>query len=125
MGLRAFCAVELGLSFLHHYVPGEPVSTLQALLSGYVRVGEETEAVVRRVRHRMGDVSRRGYWRRMLKSYLKVPQEWRIFRPVGAPTARGEETASFEPINSVYGPERRSTYAAALTERQVQARSSR
>jgi hypothetical protein len=116
MDIRAFCAVELGLSFLHHYVPGEPVRSLQALLSGYVRVGDETEAVVRRVRHRMGDVSRRGYWRTMLNRYVQVPQEWRIFRPTGDPAARGEENAAFTPVGTVNCPERRDTYAAALTE---------
>ncbi|MGA5298902.1 hypothetical protein ACPCHT_03190 [Nucisporomicrobium flavum] len=116
MDASAFCAVELGLSFLHRYLPGEPVGSLQALLSGYVRVGDDTDAVVRRVRHRMGDVSRRGYWRTMLNRYMAIPQQWRIFKPTGDTGARVGDSASFELIGSVYCPERRIAYDAAMTE---------
>ena len=44
-----FCRVELGLYFLATYFPGEPVGVLQPVLSGYVRVGQDLDAVARRV----------------------------------------------------------------------------
>lgn len=116
MGIAAFCAVELGLSFLHRYIPGEPVSSLQPVLSGYIRVGELTDAVIRRVRHRMGDVSRRGYWRTMLNRYVRVPQEWRLFKLAHDPAEEVGASTFFELVGSAYCPERMSTYEAAMTE---------
>lgn len=116
MGIAAFCAVELGLSFLHRYLPGEPVDSLQPVLSGYVRVGELTDTVIRRVRHRMGDVSRRGYWRTMLNRYARVPQQWRLFELASDPSEEAKEPIPFELVGSVFCPERMSTYEAAMTE---------
>src|SRR5213080_2310489 len=74
-----FCQVELGLYFLTQMFPDEPVGALQPLLSGYIDIGAELVPAARRVRHRMGDVARRGYWRKLLNHYMRVPQEWRYF----------------------------------------------
>jgi hypothetical protein len=46
IGLDAFCAIELGLHFLATHVTGEPVGTLQPLLSGYVKVDTDVDAVL-------------------------------------------------------------------------------
>src|SRR5690242_1738041 len=79
LGVAEFCRVELGLYFLTQHFPGEPVGVLQPVLSGYVRGSQDLDPVIRRVRHRMGDVARRGYWRKLLNQYMRLPDSIRGF----------------------------------------------
>ncbi len=65
MPAAAMVEVELGLHFLARFFPGEPIGVLQSILSGYIGASPELQPVIRRVRHRMGDVGRRGWWRNM------------------------------------------------------------
>lgn len=116
MPADVFCAVELGLYFLTQHVPGEPVGTLQPLLSGYVRVGSDLGPVARRVRHRMGDVSRRGYWRKLLNQYMRLPAEWRYYDRTDDPQHRVTDKTIFGVKRSPYCPDRTQTYADALTD---------
>ena len=115
MPAEAFCAVELGLYFLARHFPGEPVGVLQPLLSGYV-AEPRLEAEMRRVRHRMGDVARRGYWRRLLNHYTRVPPEWRCFERTDDPRRRVSDQTVFVPADTSYCPERTEAYDAALSE---------
>ena len=114
IGPDAFCAIELGLHFLTTHVPGEPVGTLQPLLSGYVKLDADIDAVLRRVRHRMGDVGRRGYWRRLLNKYANVPPEWRSFARLDDPKFRVSDSTVFAAKPTVYCPERAIVYDAAM-----------
>jgi hypothetical protein len=119
MPAEAFCAVELGLYFLTYHFPGEPVGALQPLLSGYVVPADQNldlDLVMRRVRHRMGDVARRGYWRRLLNHYMRVPLEWRYFGRTDDPGRRVSDQTVFVTKPSSYCPERTEAYAAALSE---------
>ncbi len=113
---EVFCALELGLHFLTRYAPGEQVGALQAVLSGYVELADDLGPVIRRVRHRMGDVSRRGYWRRLLNQYMRLPAEWRYFDRLGDPTHRVTDKTIFGVKRSVHCPERTDDYDAALTQ---------
>jgi pPIWI RE three-gene island domain Z len=115
MSADSFCAVELGLYFLTRYFSGEPVGVLQPLLSGYV-ADRSLDAEIRRVRHRMGDVARRGYWRRLLNHYMRVPREWRCFDRTDDPRRRVSDQTVFVSKLSSYCPERTEVYAAALSE---------
>ena len=76
---RDLVALELGLHFLHRHFEGEPIGALWPILSGYVVVEPELQPVVRRLRHRMGDMGRRGYWRLSLDLYRRLPVEVRGF----------------------------------------------
>lgn len=115
MDIGAFCALELGLHFLSTHVPGEPIGALQPLLSGYVQVGDTLEPVTRRVRHRMGDVSRRGYWRGLLNQYMRLPAEWRYFDRLDDPQHRVSDKTIFAVKRSPYCPERTDVYNQAMT----------
>lgn len=79
MPVGAFCAVELGLYFLTEYFPGEPIGALPDLLSGYVVDARDLRPQLRRLRHRIADAARRGYWRSLLNWYMRVPRQWRWF----------------------------------------------
>lgn len=116
MDRDVFCRVELGLRFLTEHFPGEPVGALQPLLSGYVAMTPELVAVARRVRHRMGDVARRGYWRRLLNQYARVPQQWRWFGRTDAATTRVVDDTVFAPHGSALCTDRLAVYDAALTD---------
>ena len=111
-----FCRVELGLYFLATYFPDEPVGVLQPVLSGYVRAGHDVEAVARRVRHRMGDVARRGYWRRLLNHYMRLPDSVRAFDRTDRSDRRVIDKTVFVPRPSSMCPSRGETYAAALAD---------
>jgi hypothetical protein len=111
-----FCRVELGLYFLAAYFPDEPVGVLQSVLSGYVRAGQDVEAVARRVRHRMGDVARRGYWRRLLNHYMRLPDSVRAFDRTDRSDRRVIDKTVFVPRPSAMCPDRDETYAAALAD---------
>ena len=111
-----FCRVELGLYFLATYFPGEPVGVLQPVLSGYVRVGRDLEAITRRVRHRMGDVARRGYWRKLLNHYMRLPDSVRAFDRTDNPDRRVIDKTVFVPRPSSVCPDRDEIYAAALAD---------
>ena len=111
-----FCRVELGLYFLATYFPGEPVGVLQPVLSGYVGVGRDIEAVARRVRHRMGDVARRGYWRRLLNHYMRLPDSVRAFDRTDNPDRRVIDKTMFSPRPSSMCTNRDEIYAAALAD---------
>ena len=89
---------------------------LQPVLSGYVGVGREIEAVARRVRHRMGDVARRGYWRRLLNHYMRLPDSVRAFDRTDNPDRRVIDKTVFAPRPSSLCPNRDETYAAALAD---------
>jgi hypothetical protein len=115
MPIEAFCAVELGLYFLTRHFSAEPVGALQPLLSGYV-ADRSLDAVMRRVRHRMGDVARRGYWRRLLNHYMRVPLKWRYFDRTDDPRRRVSDQTVFVTKPSSYCPERTEAYATALSE---------
>ncbi|MFI7590235.1 hypothetical protein [Micromonospora sp. NPDC049359] len=116
MARDAFCRVELGLHFLTKHFPGEPVGALQPLLSGYVDLPPELVAACRRVRHRMGDVARRGYWRRLLNHYLRVPQEWRRFARTDAADGQVNDNTVFTVAGSALCQDRVATYDAALAD---------
>lgn len=111
-----FCRVELGLYFLTTYFPHEPVGVLQPVLSGYVSAGQDTEAVARRVRHRMGDVARRGYWRRLLNHYMRLPDSVRAFNRTDRSDRRVIDKTVFVPRPSSMCPSRDEAYAAALAD---------
>ena len=106
MPAAEFCRVELGLYFLAKYFPDEPVGVLQPVLSGYVRVGPDIEAVARRVRHRMGDVARRGYWRKLLNHYMRLPDSVRAFDRTDNPDRRVVDKTVFVPRPSSLCPSR-------------------
>lgn len=112
-----FCQVELGLYFLTSHFPAEPVGALQPLLSGYIDVGPELPSIMRRVRHRMGDVARRGYWRKLLKHYMRVPEQWRMFDRTDDPADQVSDKTIFAVKGSSRCTARTGFYAAALTER--------
>ena len=111
-----FCRVELGLYFLATYFPDEPVGVLQPVLSGYVRVDRAIEAVARRVRHRMGDVARRGYWRKLLNHYMRLPDSVRAFDRTDSPDRRVVDKTVFVPRPSSLCPGRDEIYTAALAD---------
>jgi len=115
MPVDVFCGVELGLHFLAERFRDEPVGALPPLLSGYVG-GAELQPVIRRVRHRMGDVARRGYWRRLLNQYMRVPREWRLFDRTDDPRHRVSDQTVFRVKGSPYCPERVDAYARAMVE---------
>ena len=117
MPAAEFCRVELGLYFLATHFPGEPAGVLQPVLSGYVRVGEDLDAVIRRVRHRMGDVARRGYWRKLLNQYMRIPDAIRALRPhrLTRPAASATRRVFAARPSSVCA-DRDDTYAAALAD---------
>jgi pPIWI RE three-gene island domain Z len=109
-----FCRVELGLYFLTEYFAREPVGILQPVLSGYVRSAEDIDAVIRRVRHRMGDVARRGYWRKLLNQYMRLPDSVRAFDRTDDPGRRVIDATVFIARPSSVCPNRDDSYAAAL-----------
>lgn len=111
-----FCRVELGLYFLATDFSGEPVGVLQPVLSGYVRVGPDLEAKARRARHRMGDVARRGYWRKLLNHYMRLPDSVRAFDRTDNPDRRVIDKTVFIPRPSSLCPDRDKVYAAALAD---------
>jgi hypothetical protein len=111
-----FCRVELGLYFLSEYFPGEPVGVLQPVLSGYVRSAEDIDAVIRRVRHRMGDVARRGYWRKLLNQYMRLPDSVRAFDRTDDPGRRVVDATVFVARPSSVCPDRDDSYGAALAD---------
>jgi hypothetical protein len=112
----AFCQVELGLYFLARHFPGEPIGVLQPALSGYVRTSDDLGPVIRRVRHRMGDVARRGYWRTLLNQYMRVPDSIRAFDRTDDPARRVNDQTVFRAYPSSVCPDRDDVYAAALTD---------
>ncbi|MEV6527214.1 hypothetical protein AB0M43_35315 [Longispora sp. NPDC051575] len=116
MPCEEFLQVELGLYFMTRHLAGEPVGALQALLSGYVRPSEDLSAVTRRVRHRMGDVARRGYWRRLLNQYMRIPDAWRAFDRTDDPTRRVNDHTVFAPRPSSFCLGREQAYPAALAD---------
>jgi hypothetical protein len=116
MEAGVFCALELGLHFLTRFAPGEQVGALQPVLSGYVELADDLGPVIRRVRHRMGDVSRRGYWRRLLNLYMRLPAEWRYFDRLDDPNHRVTDKTIFCVKRSVHCPERTDDYDAALSQ---------
>ena len=85
-------------------------------LSGYVQVGEDLEAVIRRVRHRMGDVARRGYWRKLLNQYMRIPDAIRGYDRTDDPARRVSDTTVFAARPSSVCAGRDDTYAAALAD---------
>jgi pPIWI RE three-gene island domain Z len=116
MGMTEFCRVELGLYFLTRYFTGEPVGVLQPVLSGYVLGSQDIDPVIRRVRHRMGDVARRGYWRKLLNQYMRLPDAVRAFDRTDDPACRVNDDTVFIPRHTSVCPDRDDTYAAALTD---------
>jgi hypothetical protein len=116
MPIAEFCRVELGLYFLTRHFPGEPVGVLQPVLSGYVRGNEDIGAINRRVRHRMGDVARRGYWRKLLNQYTRLPDAVRGFERTDDPTRRVNDNTVFTARPSSVCAGRDDTYAAALAD---------
>jgi hypothetical protein len=116
MPVTEFCRVELGLYFLTRHFPGEPVGVLQPVLSGYVRGCQDTEAIIRRVRHRMGDVARRGYWRKLLNQYMRLPDSVRGFDRTDDPARRVNDDTVFTVKPSSVCPDREDTYTAALAD---------
>lgn len=115
MAVTEFCRVELGLHFLTRYFTGEPVGVLQPVLSGYVLGSRDIDPVIRRVRHRMGDVARRGYWRKLLNQYMRLPDAVRAFDRTDDPARRVSDDTVFIPRPTSVCPDRDDTYAAALT----------
>lgn len=97
MPVAEFCRVELGLYFLTRHFPGEPVGVLQPVLSGYVQGSDDIDAMTRRVRHRMGDVARRGYWRKLLNQYMRLPDAMRGFDRTDDPPAASTTAPSSPP----------------------------
>jgi pPIWI RE three-gene island domain Z len=116
MPAAEFCRVELGLYFLATHFPGEPAGVLQSALSGYVQVGEDLDAVIRRVRHRMGDVARRGYWRKLLNQYMRIPDAIRGYDRTDDPARRVSDKTVFAARPSSVCADRDDTYAAALAD---------
>jgi hypothetical protein len=114
MGVPELCRVELGLHFLTRYFAGEPVGVLQPALSGYVRSGQDIDPVIRRVRHRMGDVARRGYWRKLLNQYMRLPDAVRAFDRTDDPSRLVRDDTVFTSRPSSVCPDRGDTYEAAL-----------
>lgn len=114
MPVVGFCRVELGLYFLTRHFPGEPVGVLQPVLSGYVRGSEDLDAITRRVRHRMGDAARRGYWRKLLNQYMRLPDALRWFDRTDDPARRVNDDTVFATRPSSVCAGREDTYAAAL-----------
>jgi len=116
MPVAEFCRVELGLYFLTRHFPGEPVGVLQPVLSGYVRGSQDTDASVRRVRHRMGDVARRGYWRKLLNQYMRLPDTVRGFDRTDDLARRVNDDTVFTAKPSSVCSGREDTYTAALAD---------
>jgi hypothetical protein len=116
MPRAAFCQVELGLYFLAQHFPGEPIGVLQPVLSGYVRTPDDLGQVIRRVRHRMGDVARRGYWRTLLNQYMRLPDSLRAFDRTDDTSRRVDDRTVFIARPSSVCPDRDAVYAAALAE---------
>lgn len=116
MPIGEFCAVELGLYFLAEYFPGEPIGALPDLLSGYVVDDRDLRAQLRRLRHRMGDAARRGYWRSLLNQYVRVPRQWRWFERTDDPKRQVGLKTVFEAKRSPYCVERTACFAGALTD---------
>jgi hypothetical protein len=116
MPRAAFCQVELGLYFLCRYFPGEPIGVLQPVLSGYVRAPDDLRPVTRLVRHRMGDVARRGYWRTLLNQYMRVPDSIRAYDRTDDPARRVNDQTVFTARPSSVCPDREDVYAAALAD---------
>jgi hypothetical protein len=116
MPAAEFCRVELGLYFLAAHFPGEPSGVLQPVLSGYVQAAGDIDAVIRRVRHRMGDVARRGYWRKLLNQYMRIPDAIRAFDRTDDPARRVSDTTVFAARPSSVCVGRDDTYAAALAD---------
>jgi hypothetical protein len=116
MPAAEFCRVELGLYFLATHFPGEPTGVLQPVLSGYVQAGGDLDAVIRRVRHRMGDVARRGYWRKLLNQYMRIPDAIRGYDRTDDPARRVSDTTVFTVRPSSVCAGRVDTYAAALAD---------
>ena len=116
MPRAAFCQVELGLYFLSQHFPGEPIGVLQPVLSGYVRASDDLRPVIRRIRHRMGDVARRGYWRTLLNQYMRLPDSIRAFDRTDNPARRVNDQTVFIARPSSVCPERSVVYAAALAD---------
>lgn len=131
----AFCQVELGLYLMCKYHSGQPVGTLQPLLSKYLQVADSGPgdsgpgdsghtalrgdgglgaAVMRHARHRMGDTARRGHWRSLLNAYLRVPAHWRAFETTDATDSRVSDQTVFrsQPVSRL--PGRLAVYEAAL-----------
>jgi hypothetical protein len=116
LGVAEFCRVELGLYFLTQHFPGEPVGVLQPVLSGYVRGGQDLDPVIRRVRHRMGDVARRGYWRKLLNQYMRLPDSIRGFDRTDDPSRLVRDDTVFTARPSSVCPDRNTVYEAALND---------
>jgi hypothetical protein len=116
MPRAAFCQVELGLYFLAQHFTGEPIGVLQPVLSGYVCTPDDLRPVIRRVRHRMGDVARRGYWRTLLNQYMRVTDSIRAFDRTDDPSRRVNDPTVFIARPSSVCPDRDDVYAAALAD---------
>ncbi len=116
MARDVFCQVELGLHFLTKHFPGEPAGALQPLLSGYIDLAPELVATARRVRHRMGDVARRGYWRKLLNHYLRVPSEWRYFARADGADEQVNDSTLFTVVGSARCHDRHTVFDAALVD---------
>ncbi|MCM3920693.1 hypothetical protein ND748_03250 [Frankia sp. AiPs1] len=112
----ALCQVELGLYFLTRNFPDEPIGVLPPILSGYVAVPDDLVPVVRRLRHRMGDVARRGYWRTLLNQYVRVPDRFRAFDRTDDPARRVNDQTIFVPRATSVCTGRDEVYANALAE---------
>lgn len=113
---RDLAALELGLYFLHRHFEGEPIGALWPILSGYVVVEPGLQPVVRRLRHRMGDMGRRGYWRLSLDLYRRLPIEVRGFERTDDSAKKINDQTCFVPRPSSVCPERFGHYEAALTD---------
>lgn len=116
LSARDLVALELGLHFLHRHFEGEPIGALWPILSGYVIVEPELQPVVRRLRHRMGDMGRRGYWRLSLDHYRRLPVEVRGFTRTDDTTRKINDQTGFVPHRSSVCPQRFDYYEAALTD---------
>lgn len=110
----ALVQVELGLHFLARFFPGEPIGVLQSILSGYIGTSPELQPVIRRVRHRMGDVARRGWWRNMLNQYVRITSSMRVFERQDDPGRRVSDRTMFAARESSICPERIGVYDSAL-----------
>ncbi|MEY9861471.1 hypothetical protein ABH935_007112 [Catenulispora sp. GAS73] len=109
-----FCAVELGLFFLAEYFPDEPIGALPELLNKYIVAEQDLTAELRRLRHRMGDAGRRGYWRGMLNEYVRVPEQWRWFTRTDDGRRPVDLKTRFASKRTPYCVEREVIYRAAL-----------
>ena len=64
----------------------------------------------------MGDVARRGYWRKLLNHYMRLPDSVRAFDRTDNPDRRVIDKTVFVPRPSSLCPGRDEIYAAALAD---------